>query len=720
MYSCQIDELSANETSELKTVTGEHKPGMSNENVTSLFINDAKLSRLPKKIDIFFPNLQSLDVIRSGLKKITRDDISVFKNLQRLSLNSNALTTLDSDVFESNLDLLVIDVSGNKDTKILKNVFKPLNACKTEKIEILKLKKEVSDFKEKDAETIKISSRIFDECEENKIEIRELTKTNKKHAGKVTTQEEQLKQMRSKMNDVGMLTESNLKLTGDVQKLKTQLKLFKLRSNQATENLKVIEKKLTKKDELELFSTDLDKCAAKLKSLMSQSTKIDLICAISDGSCNVQDLRVSDSETSIERVVEKDRKPVGRDHITKIVILNQHATIYLPFNFAAVFSKLNELRVVNSGLVMVEKSVFTGLKLKTLDLSHNKLTAIEGKTFSELSKLLVLDLSSNHIEVLEVGAFNGLNGLETLNLNENLLVKLTSESLSHLKGLKFLFISNNKLKLIAANLIPNAGIIVTVDFTDNICIDLMARGTEYSNFKKEIASNCAEPLYIQCDFENKQGLYFCTVKDLVLGIPNVRVEKVKNDHLPGKSNNDVRFLMIIKQMMEFFPLDFGELFPNIENLVVDSTELKQIGSKDFTGMTNLKMMIIRMHKIETIERGAFDGCKNLEKLYMRFNEIESLPDGVFESLSKLKLINLSDNKLKVLKKNFFPVNNQLEEILFQNNRLQKIDATMFHLMTRSKILLSGNVCTHENYDNLKNNDDSKFWPFFGKVSTACS
>lgn len=719
MYSCQT-ELTADETSELKSVTGDHKPGMSNDNVTALFINDAKISRLPKKIEAFFPNLLSLEVMRSGLKKITRDDISVFKNLQRLSLHSNEMTTLDTDVFESNLDLSIIDVSGNKDTKILRNIFKPENVCGTEKSKISELEEEIDDLKQKDSETVKISSRIFDECEENKNEIKDLTRNNTKYAAKVRNQEEQLTQMRSKMNDVGKLTESNLKLTGEVQKLKNQQKLLKVKLNQVTNNLKTFQTKLTKKTEQEIIVSDLDKCSKKLKTLMSQSNKINLICAISESLCNVQDLRISDSETSIEKVVEKDHKSIDRNLVTKLVIFNQHALIYLPFNFAAVFPKLIELRVVNSELVMVEKSVFTGLKIKTLVLSYNKLTTIEGKTFATLSKLKFLDLSSNQIEILEVGAFSGLSELETLNLNENLLVKLTSESLSHLKVLKFLFISKNKLELIAANVIPNADLIATVDFTANNCIDLMIHGTHFSSLKTEVALKCAEPLDIQCVFEMNKSLYLCKVKELVLGIPNVRVEKVKNNHLPGKSNNDVKSLMILKQMMEFFPLDLGVLFPNIENLFVDSTQLKQIGSKDFIGMTSLKVLIIREHTIEIIEPGSFDGCKNLEKLYMRFNEIKFLPDGVFKSLSKLKLINLSDNKLTVLKKNFFPIQNELEELVFQNNRLQKIDASMFHFMMKTKISLSGNICTNEMYDNLKNNDDSKFWPFFGKVSSACA
>ena len=88
---------------------------------------------------------------------------------------------------------------------------------------------------------------------------------------------------------------------------------------------------------------------------------------------------------------------------------------------------------------------FAGLTaLKTLNLFHNKLTALPDDVFDGLTSLTKLNLDHNRLPGLPDDVFDGLTSLKVLYLNDNKLPGLPDDVFDGLTSLEFLYLGNNK------------------------------------------------------------------------------------------------------------------------------------------------------------------------------------------------------------------------------------------------------------------------------------
>ncbi|CAG5928391.1 unnamed protein product [Menidia menidia] len=113
-----------------------------------------------------------------------------------------------------------------------------------------------------------------------------------------------------------------------------------------------------------------------------------------------------------------------------------------------VFSPLKELKAIDlskNKVNQIHRNAFDGLQgsLKMLNLSHNLLGEIYSYTFASLTNLKVLDLSHNHIGALGYKSFSGLPNLNVLNLTGNSLQSLGFPA--SLPSLRVLLLDDNKL-----------------------------------------------------------------------------------------------------------------------------------------------------------------------------------------------------------------------------------------------------------------------------------
>ncbi|XP_051266016.1 toll-like receptor 5 [Dicentrarchus labrax] len=113
-----------------------------------------------------------------------------------------------------------------------------------------------------------------------------------------------------------------------------------------------------------------------------------------------------------------------------------------------VFSPLKEVAIIDvsqNRVNQIHRNAFEGLQghLKMLNLSHNLLGEIYSYTFASLTNLHVLDLSHNHIGALGYGSFSGLPNLKALHLTGNSLRDLGFPA--SLPSLDYLLLKDNKL-----------------------------------------------------------------------------------------------------------------------------------------------------------------------------------------------------------------------------------------------------------------------------------
>lgn len=132
-YSCEsTTTLTHLPEANITEVGGAHLPGRSNADVEMLNVrNQLSLTRLPKRIDNFFPNLVGLQWIFGGLSTISADDLKPFPNLQILSLYLNKFVTLDGGLLQNSLKLQWINLNDNSVEHVRPNFLDNLRELRT-------------------------------------------------------------------------------------------------------------------------------------------------------------------------------------------------------------------------------------------------------------------------------------------------------------------------------------------------------------------------------------------------------------------------------------------------------------------------------------------------------------------------------------------------------------------------------------------------------------
>lgn len=75
-------------------------------------------------------NLEALEIIQSGLKVLTQEDLQPFPKLKGIWINDNKIATLDSDLFQHNPLLITVFFDDNNIRFIAENIFDSLDNLK--------------------------------------------------------------------------------------------------------------------------------------------------------------------------------------------------------------------------------------------------------------------------------------------------------------------------------------------------------------------------------------------------------------------------------------------------------------------------------------------------------------------------------------------------------------------------------------------------------------
>lgn len=113
-YSCFEARVFLGDSESLTYVTGNHLHNRGNEDVIVFQIDhETHLSRIPRGIENFFPDLVMIRWAGGVLTAVTADDLEPFVNLQILVLSFNHIVSLDSDLFKHNQKLEFLSFDNN-------------------------------------------------------------------------------------------------------------------------------------------------------------------------------------------------------------------------------------------------------------------------------------------------------------------------------------------------------------------------------------------------------------------------------------------------------------------------------------------------------------------------------------------------------------------------------------------------------------------------------
>ena len=219
-------------------------------------------------------------------------------------------------------------------------------------------------------------------------------------------------------------------------------------------------------------------------------------------------------------------------------------------------------------------------------------------------------------------------------------------------------------------------------------------------------------------FSGKFTAYSCILEDINVKNTTEHIV-IKGVHLQGKSNIDVKLLIvvysntskIIRQLFEEFPNIYGYIatsagIQEIEPFIFNSSSYMQqvqltynnlgdIRSNAFYGIKDVEVIALDSNNIQSIAADVFDGLYNIKELSLRFNSIKTLGPNIFKSLVKVELLYLSFNGLTTIDGNWIENKPFLEVLNLQGNNATAVDPALIDNITNLEVLsLPDNICVN--------------------------
>ncbi|XP_069105198.1 leucine-rich repeat-containing protein 15-like [Argopecten irradians] len=330
--------------------------------------------------------------------------------------------------------------------------------------------------------------------------------------------------------------------------------------------------------------------------------------------------------------------------------------------------------------VSLNKSMFRGLRIEELDLSHNRFALIRDDVFRPLRATLRIllmddiDLRFDNINFLKrmmrlerlsmrhnvQGTPVRLNGgrfptsnLLHLDLSHNKFIKISDNAFTHLRGtLQILNLEN-----------------VGLDFNHlNFLINMTRLQSLY------LGGNGKYPLHL--DGEPFFGLHLRSLK--YLGLNQCEMALAKENIFEGLEN--LTHLDMSGNMLHVIPSAILKLTSLISINLSQNTKLDHIQDRAFVMLSNLREINLQGTDLRIIAARAFSGLEEtLERLII---SNARLPGGYFwimalRPLRTLKVLDFSYNKISHVSNDTFGSLQSLQELDMSGNPLSDFTDNMF-------------------------------------------
>lgn len=108
-------------------------------------------------------------------------------------------------------------------------------------------------------------------------------------------------------------------------------------------------------------------------------------------------------------------------------------------------------------------------------------------------------------------------------------------------------------------------------------------------------------------------------------------------------DEDLVFLEVKDQNLKHLPRNIFDLYPNIESITAENTELMEIRYENLRKLASLRNLRLVKNKIDTLELSLFNDNPILIHVNLKDNRLFELDPKVFENLHKLITLNLDGN-----------------------------------------------------------------------------
>lgn len=190
--------------------------------------------------------------------------------------------------------------------------------------------------------------------------------------------------------------------------------------------------------------------------------------------------------------------------------------------------------------------------------------------------------------------------------------------------------------------------------------------------------------------------YSCTLSNV-----DIRNESddlnITSNHLPEYNDFNVTLLRIASTTMEVFQPTVMQKFPNICQLTIFETNLREISSSAFDSCDALATLIIEGNMITTLPPRLFQNCRSLRTLTLLRNfQLQDVTSESFLGLEGLTALTVRYSNLSAIPDNFFQHFRNVTNLQLNFNQIQFVDFNAFnHLSRIGTINLADNLLTFD-------------------------
>ncbi|KAK9535714.1 hypothetical protein VZT92_008080 [Zoarces viviparus] len=121
-------------------------------------------------------------------------------------------------------------------------------------------------------------------------------------------------------------------------------------------------------------------------------------------------------------------------------------------------------------------------------------------------------------------------------------------------------------------------------------------------------------------------------------------------------------------------------------LELGGNNLSEIGTRAFTGLWSLRVLVLTNSQIQEMQPQAFFSLSFLEKLDLSWNQLTALPVDFSTSLSALRVLRLEHNNLHHISGNSFEHLDNMEKLDLSSNQLVAVGFGVFRGLSRLRQL----------------------------------
>lgn len=137
--------------------------------------------------------------------------------------------------------------------------------------------------------------------------------------------------------------------------------------------------------------------------------------------------------------------------------------------------------------------------------------------------------------------------------------------------------------------------------------------------------------------------YYCATTVSFNGSTSVESVGGMENHLEGKTNDDVGWLFMDRDYSPFFPSGIERFFKNLKAITIVRAGLKSISASDLQPFPDLIYVHLDYNNLTAIDGNLFLFNPRLQVVYMGHNQLEYIGSDLVNHLNDLRLLDLRNN-----------------------------------------------------------------------------